>query len=94
MASSWIRLFLPRYGILTYLLTCSGRGSSPAQVSAALKRARRRNIPGKADTILAALRSEQLTQPPALTTTAAAADRSLIAVISAINERSKCWRSR
>ena len=36
-----------------------------AQVSAALKRARRRDIPGKATAILAALRSEQLDQPPA-----------------------------
>ncbi len=35
-----------------------------AQVSAALKRARRRDIPGKATAILAALRSEQLGQPP------------------------------
>ena len=36
-----------------------------AQVSAALKRARRRDIPGKATAILAALRAEQLGQPPA-----------------------------
>ena len=36
-----------------------------AQVSAALKRARRRNITGKATAILAALRSPQLGQPPA-----------------------------
>ena len=36
-----------------------------AQVSAALKRARRRNIPDKATAILAALRSPQLGQPPA-----------------------------
>jgi transposase len=42
-----------------------------AQVSAALKRARRRNIPDRTDAILAALRSEQLAQPTALTTTAA-----------------------
>ena len=38
-----------------------------AQVSAALKRARRRDIPGKATAILAALRSAQLGQPPAVT---------------------------
>jgi transposase len=36
-----------------------------AQVSAALKRARRRDIPGKATVILAALHSAQLGQPPA-----------------------------
>ena len=35
-----------------------------AQVAAALKRARRRKIAGKADAILAALRSAQLGQPP------------------------------
>ena len=38
-----------------------------AQVSAALKRARRRDIPGKATAIMAALRSAQLGQPPAIT---------------------------
>jgi Transposase/Transposase IS116/IS110/IS902 family len=58
-----------------------------AQVSAALKRARRRGIPDKADAILAALRSEQLAQPPALTAAYAATVRSLIAVITALNEQ-------
>jgi transposase len=58
-----------------------------AQVSAALKRARRRNIPDKATAILAALRSEQLAQPPALTAAYAATVRSLIAVITALNEQ-------
>src|SRR6266567_3612355 len=38
-----------------------------AQVSAALKRARRRDIAGKASAILAALRGEHLGQPAALT---------------------------
>jgi hypothetical protein len=56
-----------------------------AQVGAALKRARRRNIAGKADAIRAALRSEQLAQPPALTAAYAATVRSLIAVITALN---------
>jgi hypothetical protein len=60
-----------------------------AQVSAALKRARRRNIPDRATAILAALRSEQLTQPPALTAAYAATVRSLIAVITALNEQVK-----
>jgi transposase len=60
-----------------------------AQVSAALKRARRRNIPGKATAILAALRSEQLGQPPALTAAYAATARSLIAVITTLNEQVK-----
>jgi hypothetical protein len=58
-----------------------------AQVSAALKRARRRSIPDKATAILAALRSEQLAQPPAVTAAYAATVRSLIAVITALNEQ-------
>jgi transposase len=60
-----------------------------AQVSAALKRARRRNIPDKATAVLAALRSEQLAQPAALTIAYAATVRSLIAVIAALNEQVK-----
>jgi transposase len=58
-----------------------------AQVSAALKRARRRNIPDRATAVLAALRGEHLAQPPALTAACAAAARSLIAVITALNEQ-------
>jgi hypothetical protein len=60
-----------------------------AQVSAALKRARRRNIPDKATAILAALRGEQLTQPTALTAAYAATVRSLLAVITVLNEQVK-----
>ena len=60
-----------------------------AQVGAALKRARRRNIAGKTDAILAALRGEHLGQPPALTAAYAATIRSLIAVITALNEQVK-----
>jgi transposase len=60
-----------------------------AQVSAALKRARRRNIPDRATAVLAALRSEQLAQPTALTAAYAATVRSLIAVIKALNEQVK-----
>jgi Transposase IS116/IS110/IS902 family len=60
-----------------------------AQVRAALKRAGRRDITGGATAILAALRSEQLGQPPALTAAYAAAVRSLIAVIAALNEQVK-----
>jgi transposase len=60
-----------------------------AQVSAALKRARRRNIPDKATAILAALRGEQLGQPPALTAAYAATARALIAVIATLNEQVK-----
>ena len=60
-----------------------------AQISAALKRARRRNIPDKATAILAALRGEQLGRPPAVTAACAATARSLIAVITTLNEQVK-----
>ena len=60
-----------------------------AQVSAALKRAGRRNITDKATAILAALRSPQLGQPPAVTAACAAAVRSLIAVITVLNQQVK-----
>jgi len=58
-----------------------------AQISAAMKRARRRDIPAKASAVLAALRSEQLSQPPVLTAAYAATARSLISVITALNEQ-------
>jgi Transposase/Transposase IS116/IS110/IS902 family len=58
-----------------------------AQVSAALKRARRRAIKGKTDAILAALRGEHLGQPAALTVAYAATVRALIAVITTLNEQ-------
>jgi transposase len=60
-----------------------------AQVSAALKRAGRRNITDRATAILAALRGEQLGQPPAVTAAYAATVRSLIAVIAVLNEQVK-----
>ena len=60
-----------------------------AQISAALKRARRRNIPDKATAALAALRREQLGQPPAVTAAYAVTVRSLIALITVLNEQVK-----
>jgi transposase len=60
-----------------------------AQVSAALKRARRRDIAAKTDAILTALRSQQLGQPAALTGAYAATARALIAVITTLNEQVK-----
>jgi hypothetical protein len=60
-----------------------------AQVSAALKRARRRDIPGKATAIMAALRGAQLGQPTAVTAAYAVTVRSLIAVIIVLNEQVK-----
>jgi len=64
-----------------------------AQVSAALKRARRRDIPAKATPILAALRSAQLGQPPAITAAYATTVRSLIAVITVLNEQIRALES-
>ena len=58
-----------------------------AQVSAALKRTRRRQIKDKTEAIMVALRGEQLGQPPALTAAYAATARSLIAVITTLNEQ-------
>jgi transposase len=58
-----------------------------AQVAAALKRARRHHAPDKATAIVAALRSGQLPQPPALTAAYAATVRALIAVIATLNEQ-------
>jgi transposase len=60
-----------------------------AQISAALKRARRRNIPDKATAIMAALRGPQLGQPPVITAAYAVTARSLIAVITVLNEQVK-----
>ena len=60
-----------------------------AQISAALKRGRRRNIADKTDAILAALRSEQLAQPAALTAAYAATARALVTVIITLNEQVK-----
>jgi transposase len=60
-----------------------------AQVSAALKRARRRGIADKATVILAALRGEHLGLPAPLTAAYAATARSLIAVITTLNEQVK-----
>jgi hypothetical protein len=58
-----------------------------AQVSAVLKRARRRNIAARTDAILAALRSDQLTRQPALTAAYAVTVRALAAVITTLNEQ-------
>ena len=76
-------------------LELPGKASDPAraarltraQVSAALKRAGRRNITAKTTAVLAALRSEQLGQPPELTAAYAATARALIAVIATLNQQ-------
>jgi len=56
-----------------------------AQVAAALKRARRRGITGKTGAIQAALRGEQLRQPPPVTGVYAATVSSLTVIIAALN---------
>ncbi len=58
-------------------------------MSAALKRAGRRNITERATAILTALRSEQLGQPETLTAAYAVTVRALVAVITALNEQVK-----
>jgi hypothetical protein len=58
-----------------------------ARISAVLKRAGRYKIAARTDAILAALRSPQLGQPPALTAAYAATARSLIAVIATLNDQ-------
>ena len=60
-----------------------------AQITAALRRARRRNISEKTAAIRAALRGQQLAQPPQVTAASAAVVRSLIAVITTLSEQIK-----
>jgi transposase len=60
-----------------------------AQISAALKRARRHHAGDKARVIRAALRTEQLRQPAAVTTAYAAAVRAQVAVIGTLNAQIK-----
>jgi len=62
---------------------------SLAQISAALKRARRRDIPAKAAAVQAALRSEQLRQPAVITTAYAVSTQALVAVLATLNEQVK-----
>jgi transposase len=57
-----------------------------AQVTAALRRARRRGPGARAAAIVTALRAPQLGQPPAVTAAYAAMTRSLVRMITAFNE--------
>lgn len=59
------------------------------QISAALKRARRRNIGEKAAHIQAVLRAEHLGQPEVITTAYAATTRAATAVLATLNEQVK-----
>lgn len=60
---------------------------STAQISAALRRARRRDIPAKTATIQAALRAEQLGQPAVITAAYAVSVRALVALLGTLNEQ-------
>ena len=60
-----------------------------AQIAAALKRARRRDIDQKAAQIQAALRTEQLGQPPVITAAYAASVHAIIAVLQVLNTQVK-----
>jgi transposase len=62
---------------------------SISQISAALKRARRRDIPAKAAAIQTALRAEHLSQPAVVTAAYAASVRALVAVLVTLNEQIK-----
>jgi len=60
---------------------------STAQITAALKRARRRSLPDKAAAIQAALRAEHLSQPQVVTAAYAATVRATVAVLVVLNEQ-------
>jgi hypothetical protein len=60
-----------------------------AQLSAALKRARRRDIPARAAEIRAALRAPHLGQPSVVTAAYATSARALIAVLVTLNDQVK-----
>jgi transposase len=60
-----------------------------AQISAALKRARRRDVPARAQAIKDALRGPQLAQPAAVTAAYAAAVQATAAVLITLNEQIK-----
>jgi transposase len=62
---------------------------STTQISGALKRARRRDIPAKAERIRAVLRAEHLGQPAVVTAAYAASVRALVAVLGTLNEQVK-----
>jgi transposase len=60
-----------------------------AQISAALRRARRRNVTDKAAAIQAALRAQHLGQPEVVTAAYAASVQALIAVLTVLNTQVK-----
>jgi len=67
---------------------------SSAQISAALKRARRRDTAARTAAVQAALRSQQLGQPAVVTAAYAATVRELIALLITLNEQVKPCKGR
>jgi transposase len=63
--------------------------AATAQISAALKRARRRDVAAKSGQIQAVLRAAHLGQPDIVTAAYAASVRALIAVLATLNEQVK-----
>lgn len=57
------------------------------QISAALKRARRRNVPDKTSKIQTVPRAKHLSQPPAVTAAYAVSVRALVAMLVTLNEQ-------
>jgi transposase len=62
------------------------------QITAALKRARRRDVPAKAEKLQAALRAKQLGQPPAVTAAYAATVRAQIAILTTLQTQIKAMQ--
>ncbi|MFE1937071.1 transposase [Streptomyces sp. NPDC059474] len=60
-----------------------------AQISAALKRARRKNVAAKAAALQTALRAEHLAQPEAVTSAYAGSVQALLAVLNVLNTQIK-----
>ncbi|MEX5638040.1 IS110 family transposase [Parafrankia sp. FMc2] len=63
----------------------AGARLTVAQISAALTRARRRDVASKSRVIRAVLHSPQLAQPPALTSAYAGTARALVALLTTLN---------
>jgi transposase len=63
----------------------SAAGLTTAQITAALKRARRRQVADKAQAIRAALGAEHLTQPDAVVSAYAATVRAQVAILATLN---------
>lgn len=63
-----------------------------AQIAAALKRARRRDVAAKAEKLQAALRAQQLGQPPVVTAAYAATVRAQVAILTTLHTQIKAMQ--